>query len=561
MTDIHNRATDTFNRATNPPAFTDRLAAPFAAKPAHVRTLWAALLFCLLPFIIFSFFSSMTGDDYMLVLYYRAHGFWGTQNIVYTHWTGRYTATFIGALFTKFGWPEQYYFLHPLLLILCSWGALFHFLSSANRFWLRRLFPRSALALASGVLLMITLYVQAEVSTGFYWFSSAVTYQPAFIFFLLLAAALIRRFRRHWREDSLIVLLILLIIGCNEIAAVFLVFSLLLLLVGHYYYRRSIPVSHLIYLGVSIVTGMVILLTSGLLSVRYSYLNPNTSVAVVIPMIFFRGASVFYYILKVPLFWIGCSLLYLVGRRAAASLPQSHPASSSYPAPALRRILVPALVAIPVLVLLTLTAILLVSKGALPDRALNNLIDLAAICLLGLAFIAGASSGVSPNVSSGISPLGSLTVSPTGSSGFLPTGSSIVSPVGSSGISPIGSPGISSLALLIVLMAGLMASDRFSEAWLSDLSGYFYHSIETGRMKKMEEARANHQKTVILSPYDEALQAEIHRVFPHGTFKTVLLLLKERPAFLFRGKDPDLIDPIQRYYYNLDSVTVKSPKM
>ena len=525
---------------TNPPALTNLL----AAKPAHARILWAALFFCLLPFVIFSFVPGMSGDDYMLALYYRDHGFFGTQQVVYTHWTGRYTATFIGALFMKFGWPQRYYFLHPLLLFLCTWGALFFLLSTVNRYLLRRLFTRAGVALASGVLLMVTIYVQAETATGFYWFSSAVTYQPAFIFFLLLTAALIRRFRsggdppfhRHWRGDAVILLLILLIIGCNEIAAVFLIFFLLLLITGHYYYRRSVPVSLVVYAGVSIVMGAIILLTSGLLSVRYSYMNPNTPAAAVLPMILFRGAAVFYYILKVPLFWIGCSVLYLTGRRAAASLPGSpflsfpgpppsdRPTVAASPSSQGRKMLVPCLVAIPVLVLLTLTAILMVSKGALPDRALNNLIDLTAVLLLGLAFIAGLSSSA-PS------------------------------------IPPIGSPFVSPTAFLVVLVVGLMASDSFPEAWRNDLSGYFYHSVEAGRIRKMEEARVNRQKTIVLSPYDEALQAEIHRVFPHGTFKTMMLLLKERPSFLFRGKDPDLIDPMRRYYYNLDSVTVKSPKM
>ena len=518
----------------------------------------------------------MSGDDYMLALYYRDHGFFGTQQVVYTHWTGRYTATFIGALFMKFGWPQRYYFLHPLLLFLCTWGALFSLLSTVNRYLLRRLFTRAGMALASGVLLMVTIYVQAETATGFYWFSSAVTYQPAFIFFLLLTAALIRRFRpggafdpsgnpraisdsrprRHWRGDAVILLLILLIIGCNEIAAVFLIFFLLLLITGHYYYRRSVPVSLVVYAGMSIVMGAIILLTSGLLSVRYSYMNPNTPAAAVLPMILFRGAAVFYYILKVPLFWIGCSVLYLIGRRAAASLPGSpflsfpgpppsdRPTAAASPSSQGRKILIPCLVAIPVLVLLTLTAILMVSKGALPDRALNNLSDLAAVLLLGLAFIAGLSSSapsVPPSDRWRPPDLGARQIS--------------VPPISA------GSPVLSPTALLVVVVVGLMASDSFPEAWRNDLSGYFYHSVEAGRIQKMEEARVNRQKTIVLPPYDEALQAEIHRVFPHGTFKTMMLLLKERPSFLFRGKDPDLIDPMRRYYYNLDSVTVKSPKM
>jgi hypothetical protein len=181
--------------------------------------------------------------------------------------------------------------------------------------------------------------------------------------------------------------------------------------------------------------------------------------------------------------------------------------------------------------------ILMVSKGALPDRALNNLIDWAAILLLGLALVAGVSSVM-------------------GTSSLPPAGSPVV-PAAAYGVSSV----IPASAIVIVLVAGLMASDSFPEAWRNALAGYFYHSVQQGRLQKMEEARQNHQRTLVLSPYKEALQQKIHQVFPHGTFATVRLLLEERPSFLFHSKDPDAIDPMPLYYYNLDSVTVKSPKM
>jgi hypothetical protein len=386
---------------------------------------------------------------------------------------------------------------------------------------------------------MVTIYVQAEVATGFYWFSSAVTYQTALILFLLLGGMLVRRFassaipspatpsfpilssrsvsapRPSWRDDAVISILAFLISGCNEIAAIFLAFFFAMLIVAAYYYRRAIPVSLFVYLAVCGITGGIVLLTSGVLSVRSGFMNHHTPIAAVLPMILFRSAAVFYYILKVPLFWIAGGLLYLIGRRVAVSFPL-------LPG---QKFLVPGLIALPVLVLCTLTAILMVSKGALPDRALNNLVDLAAIGLLGLAFLAGISAATPFSYN------------------------------------PSSAPVIPSPVLVIILIAGMLASDSFPEAWRNDLSGYFYHSIQRDRLQKMEEAGQNHQKTVVFQPYNEALQEKIHRVFPHGTFATVRTLLEERPSFLFYLKDPDRIDPMPLYYYSLDSVTVKSPKM
>src|SRR5882757_11435182 len=104
----------------------------FTAKPAHDRILWAAFFSCLLPFIILSFLSFMSGDDYTLYAHYHQYGFWATQRMVYTQWTGRFTSTFLGTLFMKFGLPDRYYFLHALLLFVGTWGSVFFLLSTVN---------------------------------------------------------------------------------------------------------------------------------------------------------------------------------------------------------------------------------------------------------------------------------------------------------------------------------------------------------------------------------------------------------------------------------------------
>jgi hypothetical protein len=73
----------------------------------------------------------------------------------------------------------------------------------------------------------------------------------------------------------------------------------------------------------------------------------------------------------------------------------------------------------------------------------------------------------------------------------------------------------------------------------------------------MEAAQRNHQTTVNLQPYEEALSQKIHEVFPHGVFATVNTLVRERPALFFREKGPDTPDNGWLNYYGLDSVTVR----
>ena len=501
---------------------------PFAAKAGPARIIWAALLLCLAPFLLIAFYNFMAGDDYLLNTFYREQGFWATQRIVY-QWTGRYTSTFLGTLFMKFGWPDHYYFLHTLLLFVGLWGAIFFLLSAVNRCWLSRAVGFGVLVLASGILLMTAVYVQAEVSTGFYWFSSAVTYETAFILFLWLAGAMVRRFGREGRRgfyDGMILVSIVLINGCNEVAALFLAGFLVVVIVAAYYYKRMVPVPLLVYLGVSLVTGIVIVLTSGILSGRSAYIhsNSNTSVVAVVPIILFRGVSVLYYILKVPLFWIVGYLLYVAGAGWGRWVSRKEPIGGRLMdfrrlvAGRGGRIVVPGLLAIAALVLFPLTGVLVVSKGSLPIRALNNLIELTAFGLLFLSFVAGA-----VHSSAALSSL----------------------------------PAVPSSAFVVLLVAGLFASDNLAEAVKSVFSGYFYHSVVKDRREKMEEAEKEHQKTVVLEPFDEARQNKIRQVFPHGIFVTVKDMLEERPVFLFREIDCNAPDPGWRGYYHLDSIAVK----
>ncbi|HXB90847.1 MAG TPA: hypothetical protein VNU72_01100, partial [Puia sp.] len=286
------------------------------------RIIWAAALLSLLPFVVCAFYGSMGGDDYAFYNYFRVYGFWGTQRFVYSKWTGRYTSTFLGSLLTKFGWPDHYYFLHTVLLFLFLAGAIFFLLSAINRSWLAGVVSRRVLTLVTVILVVLSIYVQAEPATGFYWFSSAMTYETAFILFLLLAACLVMRssvlMRGHIRlYDGMIFLLILLINGTNEVAALFLTGFLALINIAAFYFFRTVSRPLLIWFGLSFATGIVIVFTSGILSGRAAsiYSGSHTSVAAILPMIFFRVATVFYFVFKVPLFWIGGFVLFVAGRR------------------------------------------------------------------------------------------------------------------------------------------------------------------------------------------------------------------------------------------------------
>jgi hypothetical protein len=491
----------------------------FTLKVRQPFFLWAVIFCCLLPFIILPFFNLMASDDYILENFYRHYGFVKTQQMIYFGWTGRFTSTFLGSMFVKFGILEQYYFIHSLLLFFFTWSALFFLLTMINRNLLGRRFTKIRLAEASFLLFFLNIYIQADIASAFYWFSSAMTYQTAFIFFLVLLGCLIKRFSsthtKKWWNDIVIIILIVLICGCNEVAAVFLVLFFTLLAVVGYYHQYTIPKTLLIYLLVAIAVGVLIAFSSGVIPYRHKAMNGNTSYWSIIPMIVFRSLSVFYYILKEPLFWITIFFVFILGVKVGTN-SATVTLLNIFKG---KKILIPGLIIIALLVMGTLTPVLMVSKGALPARSLNNLIVLTMLCLLIFFFLIGIRYAALAQ---------SLT--------FVK---------------------IPSYALIIVLGCGLIASVNYIEAWKSVFSGYFYHAVMEDRQQLMLTAKENHQRIITIKPYGEALKEKIHQTFPNGVFATVHELLLTPPQYIFYLNEAEV--PSREYlnYYRLDRIIVE----
>jgi hypothetical protein len=490
-----------------------------------ILLLWGVFFFCLFPFLLLSFFNMMTTDDFILNISCRDRGFFSTQSYIYSHWTGRYTATFMGSLLVQLG-LSKWYFLHTWLLLGGTWSAIFFVLTTVNSMIMKQLYTPGALALSASVLLLLFLYVQVEISTGLYWFSAAVTYQTAFIFFLFLVGCMIRRYYTASRRyDVLIVLLILLIAGCNEIAAVFLSLFLFTLLVGCYYrtrhgQRRAGDASFirmlLVYLLVVLVVDLLIVTSSGLFTTRYKEMEVNRGYISIFAIILFRAFSVFYAIFKTPLFWIAAATLYLTGTKIPS------PLSSPLPPFKERKIFIPGLLILSGWILLTLMAICLVTRGSLPQRALNNLIDLTAFSLLALFFTAGTMSG--PDWSK--------------------TWTNVLAKM-----HPWILPGL--------LISTMVATDSFADACSSCFTGYFYAAALKTREKQIEGAGAAHQISIVLPPFQQSLETEIRRVFPHGTSETVREWLQVKPVYLYYAQDVESAERGYAFFYGIDSVNIE----
>ena len=544
------------------------------------KLFWPALAISLLPFVILAFLNSMAMDDYYFYDLYRTKGFWTVQHDLYLSWAGRYTSSLITGGLIVLDLPARFPFLPTLLYFACTCAALVYVIRS-----LRPIMPAGFFGQGwriAAILFVLFLYVQADIATGFYWLSATTVYQTAFILFLLLIGTIIRKIGgvgpvatgagRHLAPiDIFFFLLIILIVGCNEIMAVFLPFFLAALAAMMAFCGR--PAGRWIWLGLAIAIGMgmVIFFTSGVINYRTHMMNSGTGFFAIVPIIGFRTVEVLFVIFKEPLFW-GCAIAAFVSgiyvsskatplstqpvggssqapalsalastgssqptagsSQSPASSSQSPASSSQSPAGSSRsldvgpwdifrrkNVFLPGVAALLSIVLLSLAAFLLASRGSIPPRALNNLSDVTAFCLLVLTFLAGVNRGSR-------SPAPVL-------------------------------PDLAPAAKLAVLVAMLLASVNYADAWKTVGSGYFYHAVLADRDHLLKTAAGEHHPIAVVPSYDAALKEKIDQAFPHGVFSTAHDWLIQKPTLLVFYDGAGIGDAAYAQFYGLDSIVVK----
>jgi hypothetical protein len=485
---------------------------------AKGRVFWLLVLVGLLPFLIVAFFNSLAADDFLFYFWYQSKGFFAVQADLYHGWAGRYTSAFIIGCFVRLDLPGRYPWLPTLSYFTATWAALWYLCVVVYRSFAS--VSRRHILQAATLLFFVCLYVQADIATGFYWFSSVVVYQTAFILFLIFVTQMIRRLSAPPTfsvKDLFLFLLILLIVGCNEMIAVFLPLFLMSLVLACHFYGRPVPLFLWLCIVISIAAGIFIMLTSGVLFVRRPLLNTGTGYLHLLPIIGFQTVAVLYYIFKEPFFWLAALLFFGLGVRLS---PEAASDSGSLLAPFRRKnIFLPGLMTVFALLLLSLTAFLAASRGSIPPRTLNNLTDLLVCLLLTICFLTGVNKSELPLRA------------------FVPR------------LSPTFGLG--------VLIAVTLSSTNYLLAWKTVFSGYFYHAVLSDRDRQLKAAAAEHQHSAVVLAYDAALQDKIDAVFPHGVYKTVQTIFQEKPAMLYYFDGAGSGDRGYAHFYGLDSVILR----
>ena len=477
---------------------------------------WLLVLVGLLPFLIVAFFNSLAADDYLFYFLYRSKGFFTAQADLYHSWAGRYTSAFIIGCFVRLDLPGRYPWLPTLFYFAATWAALCYLCAVLRRNFVD--VSRMHVLQAATLLFFLCLYVQADIATGFYWFSSEVVYQTAFILFLMFVARLIRRLAAPPKfsvKDLFLYLLILLIMGCNEMIAVFLPLFLMSLVLACRFCRRPVPFFLWLCMAVAIAAGISIILTSGVLIVRRPLLNAGTGYLHILPIIGFQTIAVLYYIFKEPFFWLTALLFFGLGVWLS---PEG--ASGGLLAPFRRRnIFLPGLLTVLALPALSLTVFLMASRGSVPPRALNNLSDVLVCIILAICFLTGVNKSGHPVRAS--------------------------------------VPKLSPALGLGVLIAVTLSSTNYLEAWKTVFSGYFYHAVLSDRDRQLRAAAVEHQHSAVVLTYDTALQEKINAAFPHGVFKNVQTMLQEKPVMLYYFDGAGSGDRGYAHFYGLDTIILR----
>jgi hypothetical protein len=217
----------------------------------------AGILLLLSPFFILSLYSHPFADDYSISFMTIKSGFWQYQQMMFSSWTGRYTANFLEALNPLVFHKENLYGIVPLLMLTLLLFSLYSLLRKI----LRDYYPPVQIFVGSLIFFALILNLYPGISEGIYWMTGATEYLLANILtlfcFSLLAGISSQSNIRKIVRTILVVVFAIMIAGLNEISALFLFEMLFLLLIYHYRTRSFISIPVLISLIFLVVATVI----------------------------------------------------------------------------------------------------------------------------------------------------------------------------------------------------------------------------------------------------------------------------------------------------------------
>jgi len=184
----------------------------------HRRVLYLIPMIVLIsPFILLSFFSHPSGDDYYFFDAVAKIGFWSTQHFFYTEVNGRFISSFLMSAYAYLMESSLGYKLVTCFILI--------FFIYATYCLVRRLgeFNDKFNSLTVTLLLVCTiLYYMESTAEAFYWIPSAITYTFASCLSLIFWAILLHDYSRKSTFSLKTIhasLLLVFIMGSSDIVA------------------------------------------------------------------------------------------------------------------------------------------------------------------------------------------------------------------------------------------------------------------------------------------------------------------------------------------------------
>jgi branched-subunit amino acid transport protein len=489
----------------------------FAVKDQKLYLiLFVSLIAFFTPFIILSLFNHPGTDDYIIGARVRDEGFWTYQHNAYYSWSGRYFYNFSGSIFSLNDFVFKHYYFHPLFLLLLSLLSIYFLFSTVNKFFLKSYYTRVQVIIAACIYLVILVCSYAEVSTAFFWFSSAITYQlPVALFYAGIGFSIRSAYAAFFYQKLLYglaaVFCIIAINGANEMVALSLgVFMLIGAFIIFQFYpnqKRAIVIYFIIYL----LSFIVLAISPG--SRERAAEIPSAGLLNACGFAFARTLYTFWNIFKEPLFWLFGLFIFSQSQIISERLRLlQFPVFTFLPKYKKWLLIVPVVV-----VMINYLPLIYLSNGSLPERATNSVIFFTLLLVTALIVIFGV----------------------------LYSNKAIL-------------PQITLYFLVAGIALTILCNRLFFSMLQNVVSGFFYDKVMTAREAELSEALKRPNKKAVVYSYDTSLQQQIKYYFPAGTRKQVEELITRKPEHLFLFDDlaTDYNLKFLKEYYRLDTIAV-----
>jgi hypothetical protein len=213
----------------------------------------------ILPFLVISFFTNPTADDFAYNSKSRDLGFWDAQLFWYYEWSGRYLATAILSVKPLVSDSFLIYKLIPVLLLISLFISLYY-LSSLLLVNLKK----RDFCIFTFFILAMYLIQMPSVSQGLYWLSGSVTYQLSNILAVLLFCFLIKLIETNERKYlALSIFFTFLVVGLNEASMLLITFLIGVVFIFKYIQKKKFNFSILILLIFAVVFAVIVIKSPG----------------------------------------------------------------------------------------------------------------------------------------------------------------------------------------------------------------------------------------------------------------------------------------------------------